>query len=189
MTSKFYRWPWKRIGHLFNATSSIVHHFCNHRWIQTQTKLRKRPIWVKISDFGSHMTLEFHGCPWKTIGHPSILLQPLCIISQPSLNSNSIYSSERPNLGQNHPFLFPCDLEIWQMTLRNKKAHFLSNIKLCASFHRHHFKLELQSRNGYKGSWPLWPWPLSLPLTFCMDVTFANGNNSWKFHDDTMRGT
>ena len=29
-------------------------------------------------------------------------------------------------------------------------------------------------------------WPLT--LTFCMDITFVNGNNSWKFHD-TMRGT
>ena len=23
-----------------------------------------------------------------------------------------------------------------------------------------------------------------LTLTFCMDITFANGNNSWKFRDD-----
>ena len=30
-------------------------------------------------------------------------------------------------------------------------------------------------------------WPLT--LTFCMDVTFVIGNNSWKFHDDTMKGT
>ena len=30
-------------------------------------------------------------------------------------------------------------------------------------------------------------WPLT--LTFCMDITFVIGNNSWKFHDDTMMGT
>ena len=42
-------------------------------------------------------------------------------------------------------FLEPCDLEIWRMTLRNDRAPFLSNIKLCASFHHHYeFKLELQ---------------------------------------------
>ena len=29
----------------------------------------------------------------------------------------------------------------------------------------------------------------SLTLTFCMDITFVIGNNSWKFHDDTMMGT
>ena len=27
VTSKFDRWPWKTIGHLFYATSSFVHHF------------------------------------------------------------------------------------------------------------------------------------------------------------------
>ena len=27
------------------------------------------------------------------------------------------------------------------------------------------------------------------PLTFCMDVTFVNGNKSWKFHDDAMTVT
>ena len=30
-------------------------------------------------------------------------------------------------------------------------------------------------------------WPLT--LTFCMDITSVHGNNSWKFHDDTMMGT
>ena len=30
-------------------------------------------------------------------------------------------------------------------------------------------------------------WPLT--LSFCMDLTLVIGNNSWKFHDDTMMGT
>ena len=30
-------------------------------------------------------------------------------------------------------------------------------------------------------------WPLT--WTFCMDLTLVIGNNSWKFHDDTMRPT
>ena len=30
-------------------------------------------------------------------------------------------------------------------------------------------------------------WPLT--LAFRMDITFVHGNNSWKFHDDTMMGT
>ena len=30
-------------------------------------------------------------------------------------------------------------------------------------------------------------WPLT--LTFCIDITFGISNNSWKFHDDTLRGT
>ena len=30
-------------------------------------------------------------------------------------------------------------------------------------------------------------WPLT--LTFCMDIMSVDGNNSWKFQDDTMTGT
>ena len=32
---------------------------------------------------------------------------------------------------------FPCDLNIWQMTLKNNRAHLLSYFKLCVSFHSH----------------------------------------------------
>ena len=48
------------------------------------------------------------------------------------------------------------------------------------------FKLELQSRNAQIGA----KFVLTcVTLTFCMAITFANGNNSWKFHDDMMTGT
>ena len=30
-------------------------------------------------------------------------------------------------------------------------------------------------------------WPLT--VTFCMDIIFVNGEHSWKFQDDMMRGT
>ena len=53
----------------------------------------------------------------KHQGTSSMLLQALCIISQPSVNSNSINSPETPNLGQNRRLLVPRDLEIWRMTL------------------------------------------------------------------------
>ena len=46
-----------------------------------------------------------------------MLLQALCIISYPLVNSNWSYSPETPNLGQIRWFLEPCDLEIWRMTL------------------------------------------------------------------------
>ena len=29
----------------------------------------------------------------------------------------------------------------------------------------------------------------SLTISFCMDITFVNGNNSWEFYDDTVTGT
>ena len=33
--------------------------------------VRKRPIWVKIGDVLSRVTMKFDGWPWKTIGHLS----------------------------------------------------------------------------------------------------------------------
>ena len=120
--SKFDRWPWKTIGHLFYATSSFVFHFIaicqfkmelqsgnvkfgsksaifcpcdleiwrmtlknnrapllcysklcasfhSHLSIQNGVTVRKCPIWVKIGDFLSRVTLIFDRWPWKTIGH------------------------------------------------------------------------------------------------------------------------
>ena len=42
-----------------------------HRWIQTGVTIRKHPMWVKIDDFLSSVTLKFDRWPWKTIGHLS----------------------------------------------------------------------------------------------------------------------
>ena len=93
-----------------------------------------------------------------------------------------------PNLGQNRRFFWPCDLEIWQMTLKNNRTPLLSIIKLCASFHHHMWiQTGVTVRKRLSRVWPLWPWPLT--LTFCMDITLVIGNNSWKFHDDMMMGT
>ena len=43
--------------------------FRSHWWIQTGVTVWKRPIWVKIDDFFSCVTLKFNGWPWKAIGH------------------------------------------------------------------------------------------------------------------------
>ena len=43
--------------------------FRSHWWIQTGVTVRKRPIWFKIHDLLSRVTLKFDGWPWKTIGH------------------------------------------------------------------------------------------------------------------------
>ena len=66
-----------------------------------------------------------------------MLLQAMCSISKPLVNSNWSYSPEMPNLGQIRWFLVRCDLEIWRMTLKNNRAPLLSNIKLYVSFHQH----------------------------------------------------
>ena len=64
-----------------------------------------------------------------------MLLQALCIISYPLVNSNWSYSPETLNLGQIWWFLEPCDLEIWRMTFKNNRAPLLCYFKLCAAFH------------------------------------------------------
>ena len=66
-----------------------------------------------------------------------MLLQALCIIWYPLVNSNWSYSPETPNLGQIRWFLEPCDLEIWRMTLQNNRAPLLCYFKLCAAFRSH----------------------------------------------------
>ena len=53
------------------------------------------------------------------------------------MNSNWSYSPETLNLGQNQWFCVPCDLEIWRMTLINKRAPLLCYFKICVSFHSH----------------------------------------------------
>ena len=43
--------------------------FRSHWWIEAGVTVRKPPIWVKIDDFFSRVTLQFDVWPWKTIGH------------------------------------------------------------------------------------------------------------------------
>ena len=56
--------------------------------------------------FFARVTLKFDGWPWKIIRHVSYTTSSfnLCIISDPSGNSNWRYSPETANLGQNRRF-------------------------------------------------------------------------------------
>ena len=53
------------------------------------------------------------------------------------MNSIWSYSLETLYSGRNRQFFVPCDLEIWQMTLKNNKEPLLCCFKLCVSFHSH----------------------------------------------------
>ena len=53
------------------------------------------------------------------------------------MNSNWSYSPETLNSGPIRWCFVPCDLEIWQMTLKNNRAPFLCCFRLYASFHSH----------------------------------------------------
>ena len=73
------------------------------------------------------------------------------------------------------------------MTLKNNRASLLSNIKFYASYVNSTWSYSPEAAMlGYDlCDLDLWP----LTLTFCMDITSVIGINSWKFRDDTMKGT
>ena len=117
--------------------------------------------------FWSRVTLKFDVWPWKTIGHlfyvASSFVHHSIAISEFWLD----LQSRNAQFGSKLMFFVSCDLKIWCMTLKNNRAHLLSNIKLCASFHHHHVWIEtgVTVRKGF--SWvltsatltfDLWPW-------------------------------
>ena len=95
---------------------------------------------------------------------------------------------KRPIWVKFNVFLEPCDLEIWRMTFKNNRAPLLGIIKLYAPFHHH-----MINQTGVTVRKRLSGVMTSVTLTFDidlrMDITSVNGNNFWKFHDDTMTGT
>ena len=72
-----------------------------------------------------------------------MLLQALCIVLYPLVNSNWSYSPETPNLDKNSKnfrAVWPCNLTndlFWWMTLKNNRAPLLCYFKLCAAFLSH----------------------------------------------------
>ena len=137
ITLKFDGWPWKTAGHLFYATRSFVHHF-------KALGEFKLELQSGNAQFRSKSAIFFPVWPWnlmddlgKQQGTSSMLLQALCIISQPLVNSNWSHSPEAPTLGQNRRLCESCDCKIWQMTLKNNRAHLLHNMNICASSHSH----------------------------------------------------
>ena len=89
VTQKLYGWPSKTIGHLFYATSSFVYHFV------VSIGALKLELQSGNAQFGSNLTILRAMRPWnlmddleKQKGTSSMLLQALCIISYPLVNSN-----------------------------------------------------------------------------------------------------
>ena len=94
---KFNGWHWKWIGHLYQAASSFVYHFiiiCGFK-LELQSGNAK---------FGSKSTIFRLGRPWS-LGASFMLLQALCIVSKPLVNSNWNYSLETHDSDQNRQFL------------------------------------------------------------------------------------
>ena len=123
---KFDGWPWKTIGHLFYASSSFVHHFIAINEFQLELQSRNAQFGSKSIIFLSHVTLKFDRWPWKTKGHlfyvTSSLLHNFVAIGEFKLE----LQSGNAKFGSKSTFFSPCDLEIWQMILKNNRAPLLS---------------------------------------------------------------
>ena len=167
--------------------------FQSHGWVQTGDTVRKRSIRVF---FWSRVTLKFDRWPWKSIGllsfAASSFVHHFIAIGKFKLGLQSGKSPiwvkiegcslETLNSDQNWWFFVPCDLEIGRMTLENNRAPLLSNIKLCASFHRHIWiqtGVTVQKRlSGVMTSATLnsdlWPWPFVWTSHLLSVITLEN---------------
>ena len=88
---KFDRWPRKTIGHFFYTKSSFVHHFKSIGEFKLDLQSRN-------AQFGSKLVIRYP------------VSFKLCIISNPLVNSNRIYSPETLNWGRNWWYVIPCPL-------------------------------------------------------------------------------
>ena len=133
MALEFGKWTWKTIGHLFNATSSFVHHFVAIGEFKLELQSGNNEFGSKSTIFRA-VTLRFDVWPWKTIGifsyATSSFVHHFEAIDKFKLELQS-------GNAQFRRFLEPCDLQIWWMTFKNNRAPLLCDFKLCASFCSH----------------------------------------------------
>ena len=128
--------------------------FRSHRWIQAGVTVRKRPIWVKIDNFFSPVTLQFDVWPWKTTGHlyyaTSSSMHHFVAIGEFKLE----LQSGNAQFGSKSTIFFSrvtLQFEVWPWTT-------IGHLFYATSSFVHHFvaigdfKLELQSGNAQFGS-------------------------------------
>ena len=142
--------------------------FHSHRWIQTGVTVRKRPIWVKIDDFFSRVTLKFDVWPWKTIGHlfyaTSSFAHHFVAIGYFKLelqSGNAQFGLNSTIFRAVWPWNLMDDLKKTIGHLFNATSSFVFYFVAIGEF-----KLELQSGNAQSGSnsaifRAVWPWNLT----------------------------
>ena len=87
--------------------------------------------------FLSCLTLKFNGWHWKTKGH--LFYTTLSFVHHFKAMGEFKLELQFGNtqFGSKSAFFVSCDLEIWQMTMKNYRAPLLCCFRLCASFHSH----------------------------------------------------
>ena len=69
VTLKFDGWPPKTIAHIFNVTSSFLHHLVAIYEFKLELQSGNAQFWSKWTIFVSRVTLQFDVWPRKTTGH------------------------------------------------------------------------------------------------------------------------
>ena len=142
----------------------------------------------KLVIFLSCVTLKLDGWPWKTTGHlfsaASSFLHHFITIDDYKLE----LQSGNAQFGSKSAILYRCNLEIWQMTLKNNRTPLLCYFKLCTSFQSHWW---IQTRVTVRKS-PNWgkicfdlcdlhlcPWPFAWTSLLSMVITPENVMMIW----------
>ena len=171
MTLKFDGWPRKIIGHLFYTTLSFVHHFKSISEFKLELQSGNPECRSKWTTFLSHVTLQFHIWPWKTIGHlfyaTSSFVHQFVAIGEFNLELQSGNAQFGSNLTIFRA-VWPGNLPVWPWKTKGHLFYATS------SFVHHfvaigEFKLKLQSGNAQFGSnstifRAVWPWNLTYDL-------------------------
>ena len=99
---------------------------------------------------------------------------------------------EMLNFTQNWRFSARVTLKFNGWPRKNNRTPLVCHFKLCASFCSH-LRIQTGLIVWKHPNWDKICFDICdlgpLTLTFCMDITFDNGNNSWKFHDNMMTQT
>ena len=161
--------------------------FHSHRSFQAGVTVQKRQIRVKISDFVVPCDLEIWRMTLENRGAPHLTYFKLCASFYSHRSILTVVTVHKRQIQVKGVYFFaPCDLDIWQMILKNNRAPLLCYFKLCVWFHCH-TSIQTGVTVRKRLSWVLTS--VTLTLTFCMGIISVNGNNSWKFHYDMMMGT
>ena len=149
--------------------SSLVHHFkamgelVNANWSYSPERHDSGKIrWFFLPVWLWNFTDDLE----KQYGTSSMLLQALCIVSEPLVKSNLSYGPETLNSGQNLHFLFRVTLKFYRWPWKTIGHLFYANQSFMHCFKAiGEFKLELQSGNAQFGSksafFSAWPWNLT----------------------------
>ena len=133
VTLEFDGWPWKTIGHLFYATSSFVNHFKAISEFKLKWESGNAQFGSKLAIFVP-CDLEIRWMTSKDNWAPLLCYSKIWASFQSHLWIQTGVTVQKSQFGSKSITFLHCDLEIWQMTLKNNRASLLCYFKLYASF-------------------------------------------------------